>query len=255
MTPMRSRPVAAVAAVLAAILLSGCGAPAADPPPGPGVDVGAYDPAQGNGLWLTTGAETVDLIVDAVDRGGPVRITGDFAELVQPDPNVDPVRGRAMTLEYRGDPTAFVARITAGDLDVEILVSEGVARVKGNAAYAAAQDAPEAAGEVVCTVGSDAVLAEWAPILDPSTLVRALIGSGAAHAQSPLDASDDPEATLDVIVGTEQAPAGVLTVGRFGPPLPQSFTAADTGGDGAFAFSEWGEPVDLAAAAESLPCP
>lgn len=253
---MRSRRTGAAALlVVLATAIAGCSSAAAEPPPGPSVDLGAYDPAAGNGLWLTSSAETADLIVDAVRRGGPVHIVGDVSELVQPDPDAAPVRGRSVALDFRGDATAFAARIEAGDIAVDILVSDGVARVRGNAAYAASQGVPESADRVVCTVGSDGVVEAWAPLLDPVSLVRSLLADASVHAQAPLDESDDPLATLDVVVGTEQAPSGVMTVLRFGAPLPQEFTAADLGGDGAFTFSGWGEPVDLAATEAALACP
>lgn len=238
-------------AVLAAGLLAGC----ASAPPAPtapaALDLEAYDGADGNGLWLLGGEAAGREILDAVRAGGAVHVTGSFTELVQPDPESDPVRGRALTVDFRGRADAFAATASAGAASVEVFVESNTTRVRGNAAYAESIGAPQLAGVVTCTVGADPALARWAPMFSPPQLVEQLLANVELGVAPPSGDGD----TLEVVVGTEGSPLGMLTVERFGAPLPRAFTAADGTGDGSFTFSEWGAMPDLTAAADALPCP
>lgn len=254
MTPrgLRSIAVRVAPLAMAAVLLAGCaGAPATEPTVPPGIDLEGFDGAQGNGLWLLPGGELAAEIVDAVRDAGPVHVSGSFTELRQPDPTVEAVRGRSVTLDYRGRADAFAATVVAGDLEARVLVEAGTSRVRGNAALASALGTPALADAVVCSVGADPAIDRWAPLLAPVDLVETLLGSTELSVAPPVGDGD----TLDVVLGTDEAPLGVLTVERFGPPLPRSFTAADASGDGVFQFAEWGTAPDLAAAAAELPCP
>jgi hypothetical protein len=237
--------------VIAVGLLAGCASAPPAPTAPPGLDLEGFDGADGNGLWLLDGSAAEREILDAVRAGGAVHVQGSFTELVQPDPESDPVRGRTLTVDLRGTPVAYTATLAAGSAQATVLVDEGTTRVRGNAAYAETIAAPDLADQVVCTVGADASLDRWAPLLDPAALLESLLETVELGVAAP---SGDEE-TLEVVVGTDESPLGVLTVERYGAPLPREFTAADTTGDGRFTFAEWGTPPDLAAAAAALPCP
>jgi hypothetical protein len=239
------------ALVLAVGVLTGCSAAPPAPTAPPGLDLETYDGADGNGLWLLDGASAEREILDAVRAAGAVRLTGSFTELVQPDPESDPVRGRTLTVDFHGRPDAFTATVSAGAAQATLLVEAGATRVRGNAAYAESIGAPELADQVVCTVGADATLERWAPVLVPADLLEALLGGVELGVAPPTG----DEETLDVVLGTDESALGVLAVERFGAPLPRTFTAADASGDGSFAFSEWGASPDLTPVAAALPCP
>jgi hypothetical protein len=246
--PLRAAPLVAAALALV-VSLTGCGAPADLPPTPTGIDLRGADARDGNGLWLRSGSAVTDIVAEAVRTGGPVRISGEITETVQPEPDAEPRPGRTLTLDFRGTASAFAATVRAGDVRIDAVVSADGSRVKGNAAFAR-QYAGREAGAVVCTSGLDPVLLDVAPLLEPAGLVSALLGAGGVGANPPVGDAE----TLDVVTGEEGSVVGVLTVERFGPPLPRSFVAADASGEGALEFSAWGEPVDLDAAAAELPC-
>lgn len=249
---MRRRPALVLAALLAvAMPLSACSRPA-DPPPTPsGIDLRSADPADGNGLWLRSGADVTAIVAQAVRAGGPVHITGQITEIVQPDPDADPRRGRTLSLDFHGTASTYTATITAGDVRVAALVTAEGSRVRGNAGFARAFEG-RAADEVVCSSGLDPALVDFAPLLDPAALVTTLLGSGGVGANPPV--GDDVD-TLDVVTGEEGSVVGVLTVERYGPPLPRSFVAADASGEGALTFADWGSELDVDAAEKTLACP
>lgn len=236
----------------AAALLSGCAAspaPAPSAPPIAGLD--DFDASQGNGLWLLSSDEIAAEIIDAARDAGSVHVSGSVTELVQPDPTVEPVRGRTIAVDFRGRADAFAATVTAGALETRVLVDDGTSRVRSNEAAAAALGAPALAGAVVCSVGADPAVERWAPLLAPVDLIETLLAGADATVAPPAGEGE----TLDVVLGTDEAPLGVLTVERYGPPLPRSFTAADASGDGVFQFTEWGVAPELAGVAAELPCP
>jgi hypothetical protein len=237
---------------IAVSVLSGCSASAEPEPTAPPVaGLDEFDASDGNGLWLLAGDEIVGEIIDAVREAGPVRVSGSVTELVQPDPTVDPARGRTIAVDFHGRADAFTATVTGGALETRVIVDDGTSRVRSNEAAAAALGAPALAGAVVCSVGADPVIERWAPLLAPVDLIETLLTRADASVAPPTGEGE----TLDVVLGTDEAPLGVLTVERFGPPLPRSFTAADASGDGVFQFTEWGVMPDLAGAAAELPCP
>lgn len=238
-------------AVLAVGLLAGCSTPPPAPSAPPGIDLESFDGTEGNGLWLLGGGDAEREILDAVRQGGPVHVTGTFTELVQPDPESEPVRGRTVSVDFRGRADAFTAEVQAGDQRLSVLVDDGTTRVRGNAAYAESVAAPELAEVVTCTVGADPVLERWSPLFSPSALLTDLL----SHLELGVAPPEGEGDTLEVVVGTDGSPLGVLTVERFGSPLPRAFTAADGSGDGTFTFAEWGAAPDLDAAAAALPCP
>lgn len=250
-TVRRARGVGVGVALIAVGLLAGCASAPPLPSAPPAIDLENFDGESGNGLWLLGATDAQREILDAVRAGGPVHVSGSFTELVQPDPESEPVRGRTMTVDFRGREDAFVATVVAGAAQVEVLVDAGATRVRGNAAYAESVAAPELADRVTCTVGSDPTLERWAPMLSPTALVETLLSNVALGVAPPAGDGD----ALEVVVGTEGSPLGILMVERFGPPLPRTFTAADASGDGSFAFAEWGAAPDLDAAAAALPCP
>ncbi|WP_395245796.1 hypothetical protein ACGGZK_08305 [Agromyces sp. MMS24-K17] len=247
---------AAVAVAVALLGLTGCSAAAPAPSPPAGVDLEGFDPASGNGLWLLSGDAIADAVLDAARDAGSAHVTGSVTELVQPeDPQEDPFRGRTLSLDYTGRAERFTATVGGGDVSARIAASDGVARVLGNGAYAASLGAPELADTVVCSVGTEQVLERWSPLLSPVDLVRTLVeGDGGTVLSVAEPADGDAGDTLDVVVGTDDTPLGVLTVERFGPPLPRSFTASDASGGGSFAFADWGATADQGAI-DALACP
>ncbi|GAA1844439.1 hypothetical protein GCM10009750_33460 [Agromyces salentinus] len=235
---------------ISASLLAGCAQAPPPPEPPAGVDLESYDQADGNGLWLVSGEDIADEVLAAVRAAGPVHAAGSFTETTRPDPEADLVRGRELSVDYRGRPGSFDARLRSGSSSARIVVDDGVAHVLGNAAYAETIGAPETAGEVVCTVGAEPVLDRWAPMLDPADLVSAMLTSAPLAVGDPVGDAE----VLEIVIG-EGATVGVLTVERYGPPLPRTYIAADESGDASFTFAEWGAEVDIAAAAQDLACP
>lgn len=231
------------------LMATGCSTPTDAPTPPPGVDLSSYEAAEGNGLWLRTGGDVTSIVAQTMRAAGPVHIVGQITETVQADPQSEPVPGRTMTIDFRGTATAFSARLTAGDVEVTAVVSAEGSRVRGNAAFVR-QNPGRVADAVVCSVGLDPVLDAWGPVLDPTAFVTSLLDGAGVAANPP---TGDAE-TIEVVTGEEGSVVGVLTVDRHGPPLPRSFVAADPSGEGSLQFTEWGEPVDLEAATNEMPC-
>ncbi|MGH3706074.1 MAG: hypothetical protein ACRDT9_15675 [Agromyces sp.] len=240
----------ALAGVVGAAL-AGCSAPPGEPPPTPSqfpADAVGDDPIPGNGLWLLGGDAAASEIVDATGSAGPVTYSGTFTELTAGAAGAEPAPGRSLAVRFSGRADQYTATIDAGALSLEIVTVDGRSYLRGNAAYAARTGIPELERGFVCTAG-DSLLEEWAPFLKPRDLVDELLdASGTVTVQAP---QDDAE-TLDVVVGTAEAPAGVMTVQRTGPPLPAAFTAGDATGTGSFAFTSWGEPVAVVAPADPV---
>lgn len=233
-----------------ALAITACGQSEPGPTPPAGVDLDAADASAGNGLWLRSGQQVTTIVADAVRSAGPVHVSGSITETVQDTPESEPRAGRTLKIEFRGTATAYAATLVAGDVRLEAVVTGDRSRVRGNAAFA--RDHPGyAADAVVCTTGTDAVLSEWDPLLDPASLVTVLLSGAGVSADPP----EDGDETLDVVTGEEGAVVGVLTVERSGPPLPRRYTAGDASGDGELTFEAWGEPVDLEEASAKLPCP
>ncbi|GAA4771557.1 hypothetical protein [Microbacterium gilvum] len=240
---------AAAAGLAATLLLAGCSGPAgveAEPPAG--VDIEAYDPDHpGNGLWLVSGDAAVAEIAEAVRAAGDVTYEGAFTELVVPDdPEAAPSTGRALTVSFAGDPERFRASLAAGDLAVDVVVSDGATYVRGNDAFAERSGVAAARDGYVC-LASTAALDDWQPLLDPSRLVAELL-RGAEEVSVMVPPAD--AATTDVVVGGSETPTGTMTVAAVGAPLPQEFVAGDASGDGRFAFAGWGEDVPVSAPAD-----
>ncbi|WP_136708450.1 hypothetical protein [Agromyces sp. H66] len=245
---MRNPSVVALVAV-GALAMTGCAASASSPPSPSGVALDAFDPAAGNGLWLLGGDAAGAEIVDSVREAGSVRYSGSFTELVPATPDVDPAPGRSLTIDYAGRPGTATARITAGDLEFDLVMVDGRTYVRGNAAYAERTGIAAAAQGYVCSVGAQTLLDEWAPLLRPSELVASLIDSSESLTVEPPRPGDS---TVSVVMGGSEAPIGELTVARSGAPLPIGFTAGDGSGDGAFSFSAWGEPIEVARPADRV---
>ncbi|WP_172979810.1 hypothetical protein, partial [Agromyces agglutinans] len=241
---------AAFMAALAVTVLAACGSAPPAPTPPAGVDLESFDPATGNGLWLASGDAIADEVLAAVRAAGSVHATGAFTETTRPDPESDLVRGRELRVDFTGRAGSFVAEVGAGSSSARVVVDDGTARVLGNVAYAEAIGAPQTADTVVCTLGAEPVLDQWAPLLDPADLVSTLLDAGPLAVSEPVGDAD----VLEIVIG-EGSAVGVLTVDRFGPPLPRTFTAADESGDATFAFADWGVDADLAAASAELACP
>ncbi|MCP2371093.1 hypothetical protein BJ978_001769 [Agromyces terreus] len=239
-----------LAAGLAVSLLAGCAKAPPAPSPPAGVDLESFDQAEGNGLWLVAADDIAAEVLAAVRAAGPVHASGTFTETTRSDPESDLVRGRALELDYRGRAGSFDARVRSGGTSARIVVDGGTAHVLGNEAYATSIDAPDTAGVVVCTVGAEPVVDRWDPLLDPVDLVSALLGGAPLAVSEP--AGDEEQ--LDIVIG-EGAALGVLSVERYGPPLPRTYTAADETGDATFEFADWGVEADPAPAAAELACP
>ncbi|MEV1131377.1 hypothetical protein [Agromyces sp. NPDC049794] len=241
---------AAMALVAVGVLaVAGCAGSASSPPSPSGVALDAFDPAAGNGLWLLGGDAAGSEIVDSVREAGSVRYSGSFTELVPGTSDVEPAPGRSLTIEYAGRPGTATARITAGDLEFDVVMVDGRTYVRGNAAYAERTGIAAAAQGYVCSVGVQTLLDEWAPVLRPAELVASLIDSSESLTVEPPQSN---ESTVSVVMGGSEAPIGELTVARSGAPLPTGFTAGDGSGDGAFTFSAWGELVDVTAPADPI---
>ncbi|WP_350349131.1 hypothetical protein ABIQ69_04115 [Agromyces sp. G08B096] len=245
------RATGALATALALASVTGCASAAPQPTAPPGIELEDYDPEQGNGLWLAPDDQLRDLIVEAARGGGSVHVTGTFTETTQPDPEADPVRGRTLSIDLRGHAGVLTGQLSAGAAQATVVIDEGSSRVRGNAAYAESIGSPGTADTVVCTVGAEPLVDRWAPMLDPVEIVAALLEGGELSVAAPAGDED----VLEVVIGEGEAPVGVMTVERFGPALPRTFTAADQTGDAVFTFAEWGVEPDLAAAAAALPCP
>jgi len=231
---------------VAGVVLAGCSAPSGEAPPTPTqfpADAIGEEPIAGNGLWLVSGDDAASEIVDAAAAAGPVTYSGSFTELTPAAAGAEPAPGRSLSVRFSGRVDQYTASIDAGALSLEIVTIDGRSYLRGNAAYAARAGIPELEHGFVCTAG-DSLLEEWEPFLKPRDLVDELLdASGTVTVQAP---QGDVE-TLDVVVGTAEAPAGVMTVQRTGPPLPAGFTAGDATGTGSFAFTAWGEPVAVVA--------
>ncbi|WP_127794271.1 hypothetical protein [Agromyces sp. LHK192] len=247
-----TRPSAVAVAVaigtVALSVLTGCTGDTPEPPPTPTAvdlehlpdDLADY----GNGLWLLTGAEAADEVVAAVRAAGAVRYSGRFTELTEPAPDVEPVTGRSLGVDFAGTPSGYTATLFTDELRAEIIAVDGLTYLRGNDAYAARAGLPELAAGYVCTTGDDDLVDEWAPLLRPADLVGSLLGASDSIAVGEPRGDD---ATLEIVVGAGEAPAGILRVQRSGPPLPATFTAGDASGDGTFTFESWGQPFDVAA--------
>lgn len=247
---MIRRHIIAIGALALAVTLAGCSAPADPPPPPAGIDLRGAEGSDGNGLWLRSGSAVTDIIAQAVRAGGPVHITGEIIETVQPDPEAEPEPGRTLTIDFRGTASGYAATVGAGDVRLRAVVSAEGSRVRGNAAFAREYPGREN-GAVLCTTGVDPALVDFAPLLEPAALVSTLLGTGGVGANPPVDDAD----VIEVVAGEEGSVVGVLAVERFGPPLPRSFVAADASGEGQLVFEDWGGSVDLDEAAAELPCP
>ena len=203
----------------------------------------------GNGLWLLSGDNAAREVVDAVRAAGSVRYSGSFTELTAGTPDTGPAPGRSLMIDYTGRPGASTARVTAGDLEFEVVLVEGRTYVRGNGAYAERTGLPAVEQGFVCSTGEETFLDEWSPLLRPADLVASLLESSESLTVKP---PEGDEATVSVVVGASDGPVGALTVERTGPPLPTAFTAGDGSGDGDFSFTGWGEPVAVSAPAEPV---
>ncbi|GAA1811096.1 hypothetical protein [Agromyces neolithicus] len=246
----RRRALAGAAGITVALLLAGCAGAStqviATPDLGPSP---TDDPISGNGLWLLDGTAAADEIVDAVRSAGTVRYSGTFTELTAASPDTEPAPGRGLTVEYEGGPAGSSASFAAGDQRAHVVMVDGRTYTTGNDAYATATALDAAARGWVCSIGTTSARDEWAPLLDPAELVASLLGTGESIAvETPADA----DTVVEVIIGSAEAPVGIMTVAREGAPLPAEFTAGDTSGDGSFTFSAWGDPVAVDAPDDPL---
>lgn len=237
-----------VAALAAPALLTACSTAAELPAPPPGIDAASFDGASGNGLWLAPPSEIASIIVQSVHDAGPVSMQGTVHEFVFTEEG-ETLPARMLTIDYAGRPSGYRATFLAGGLEAQLLVDGGSTRVRGNAAYAASNGRPELTS-VQCTVGTDPAAAQWAPFTEPATVLDAVLSG----AQLSVAAPEDDDDSLAVQIGSSEAMVGVLTVERYGPPLPRSLSIAELEGDTELAFTAWGEPADLDAAAAALPC-
>ncbi len=236
-----------VAALTASALLTACSTPPELPAAPEGIDAGSFDGASGNGLWLAPTSEIASIVVQSMHEAGAVSMHGTVHEFITTEDGGS-LPGRMLTIDYTGRPAGYLAHFISGALETRLLVEDGSTRVWGNDASAASSGRPELTA-VQCTVGTDPAVAQWAPFTEPAALLDEVLSG----AQLSVAAPDDDDATLAVQIGSSEAMVGVLTVERYGPPLPRSLSIAELGGDTELAFTAWGEPVDLDADAV-LPC-
>ncbi|MDQ0893269.1 hypothetical protein [Agromyces ramosus] len=232
---------------LVGVALTACSGQPADAPPTPShlaLDRLGDEPASGNGLWLLGGGDAADEIERAVGDAGTVTYSGEFTELTPGTAGAEPSPGRTLRVEYTGRPDHYAATIETGALRAEVVAVDGRTYLRGNAAYAAHTGIAEVEQGFVCAVSGGSLVEEWAPFLHPRELVADLLEASATLTVQPPQGDAQ---TLDVVVGSADAPAGVMTVQRTGPPLPGAFTAGDSTGSGSFTFSAWGEQPDVAA--------
>lgn len=237
---------------LVGVALAGCSGQPTDAPPTPShlaLDQLGDEPASGNGLWLLGGDDAAAEIERAVGEAGAVTYSGEFTELTAGTAGAEPTPGRTLRVEFTGRPDHYTATIETGALSAELVAVDGRTYLRGNAAYAAHTGIAEVEQGFVCAVAGGSLVEEWAPFLHPRELVAELLGaSGTLTVQPP---QGDAQ-TLDVVVGTADAPAGVMTVQRTGPPLPGGFTAGDSTGSGSFTFTAWGEQPAVTAPADAV---
>lgn len=253
-----ARSAAVVAGIAAlALALAGCRGDDAEPPPAPAkpdADASRWDPDSGdNGLWLLTGAPAIAQIVQAMRDAGPVTVKGTFTELVTPeDTEQEPYADRRIAVDYAGEYGRLRAALKAGDVAVDVVMTEGLTYVRGNAAFAAHTGVTAFREGWVCTTSPDALLDQWAPLLDPTELVETLLSGAEEFAVMQPEPGAE---TTEGVIGASESPFGTITVAAVGPPLPSAFLAGDASGDGSFTFSDWGAPAEVAAPAElSQPC-
>lgn len=242
---MRTRRAAApIVAALAAMLLAGCTAqPDPDlPPPPEDVDLSAIDPddTERNGLWYLSGDAALREVITAARDAGGVTMDGTITEKILVDEDAPPIAGRVITIAMSGTEGSYTASFSAGAITVQIVAVDGAAYVTGNPAYAAATGVAELASGFVCVTPGDPLLREWTALLSPADVLESLISSGAATA-SVTPPRDAEATTVDIVLDSGGSPVGVLTVSAVGPPLPLSFAAGDTSGDGSISFTGWGE--------------
>lgn len=246
-----------VGAVAAMLALTGCQADDAaepQPPAAPEADADRWDPAQGgNGIWLLSGRTAIAEIVAAMRDAGPVTYSGTFTELVTPeDSQQDPRTGRRMTVRYAGEYGDLRASIAAGDLTVEVVMADGLTYVRGNAAFAERTGVAAARDGFVCTTSPDALLADWAPLLEPPALVEQLVSGAEEFAVMPPEEGAD---ATRAVLGASESPFGTMTVATSGPPLPSDLLAGDVSGDADFRFEGWGTAPGITPPTElSQPC-
>lgn len=238
--------------LVAVLALAGCSAVPPQVPPTPShLDLGDLDPStiDGNGLWLLTGRDAAAEIVDAATAAGTAAYAGTFTERTAAGPASDAVQGRTLSIDYRGRPGNFTAKLSAGDTSIEVVAVDGRTYLRGNAASAAQYGIPELEQGFVCAAAGESLVEQWSPLLRPAELVASLLESSDSVSVQPPPADTE---LLEVVVGGENAPAGVLQVQRVGAPLPTAFTAGDPSGDGSFTFSGWGEEFDVAAPSDII---
>lgn len=235
------RRAAAVLLAVGALALAGCtAAPDHDEPAAPAFDAERYDPEHpGNGLWLVPPEEVVAQVTRAIRDSSSVRYTGTVTELITPEEG-DPHPGRTIGVEYEGSAAALRATLRAGDVRAQVVTVDGETYVTGNGAYAAQIGTPEVTSGWVCVRSADALLADWAPLLDPADIVETLLTS--AESVAVMEPPADAERTT-IYLGTGDSPQGKLTVSAVGAPLPFDFIAGDVSGDGRFSFHDWGAEI------------
>ena len=234
------------------VLLAGCSAGAATPPvPVPtNVDLGLVDIENGsaNGLWYLTGNDAASQVLEAVRRTEGVTMEGTIEEMV-PQQSAPPIPGRTIRFTSQGDSSASVTTLSAGAVELEIRIVEGVAYLRGNAAYDA--NAGIVTGSTfACTSPDSDLVTEWAELTDPAELLSATLIGFELGVLAPAEESTD---VATIVIGSGGAPLGTLQVEAAGQPLPRQLLVADQTGSVSVAFTAWGEPAPVAAPNELGP--
>ncbi len=209
-----------------------------EPPPAPaGVDLEAVDidDEAANGIWLLDGATALQRVVDAVRAGGGGRMQGWIVESV-PVEDAEPVPGRRVDLAVVGSASAYRAQLSVEGQELELVVADGAAYLRGNAAYAQRVGDDRFASGFVCLTPDDDLVTEWRTLTDPAQLIDEALGG----AELGVDAPADDSGTTDIVIGAGGAPVGALTVSAVYAPLPQRLVVGDVSGNASIDFADWG---------------
>jgi len=246
----RPRSLRLAAGLAAVVALAGCSRAAEiEQPPAPaGVNLEAIDIADetANGLWFVDGPTALQRVIDAVRAAGGARMSGWLVESV-PVEDAEPVAGRRIDLAVTGTPSAYSAQLALQGQEIELVVVDGAAFLRGNAAYAQRVGDERFASGFVCLTADDALVAEWSALTDPAELLDGALGSAELGIHAPAEGAP----TTELVIGAGGAPVGALTVSAVYAPLPSRLVIGDVSGNASIDFAAWGE-TDAVTAPEDV---
>jgi hypothetical protein len=223
------------------LMLGGCAAGGpADPIPRPthldptSVDVAKSDR---NGIEYLSGDDALRVSLRHLRSAAGVEMSMSFTQ--HPDAEGGAAGGK-MTVDYAGRSGAFTAAISDGDSRIDVVVVEGDAYLRADAATAAAWGLSSAGFS--CRARTDPILDEWGALLDPALLIESLT-RGSVLSTGPV-ASGDPE-TVNVIVDSGEGSAGTVVVSAVAQPRVLRMTVGDAASVADIVFSKWGDEVPV----------